>query len=260
MPWILAGLVFCISGVAGADDIADNARLLRTAEDVRVRTQAALALGASRDKKAVVPLCQGVRDPHRVVRIASATALARLSSGGEACIKQQLQSESDAKVKAALQKTLRKLESGGDAGGAEPQIGGATKFYVALDALGGPERFKNGVRSALVRGVSGKSDVAIAPSGETASEAAGALTKYPAARGFQLSPKVTKPVYADGTLTIKLSVAILSYPDKAILGSFSQTVGMGGVTEPDPKAEEELLLAAAESAMKKFLQIAPTLQ
>ncbi len=255
-PWILAGVVLLLSSVAFADDLDKNASLLREADDFRVRTQAALALGASRDKRAVVPLCQGVSDQHRVVRIASATALSRLALGGSGCIDNRLRSESDATVKAALQKALAKL-GGGEL--PEPAIGSATRIYVAIDKLSGPARFNDPVRAAFVRGIGSNTEVAVAPRKETPSQAEKVLGRYPDAVGFKLTVTAPRPVYEGGQLKISLSVAILTYPGNSIVGTFTQRLAMPGVTTPDAKAEEELLLAAAESAMKKFLQIAPSL-
>ena len=62
-----------------------------------------------------------------------------------------------------------------------------------------------------------------------------------------------------GMVKVKMSVAILTYPGSALIGSFTKTVGMSGVTAPDVEAENELVLLAAEEAMKQFLALAPTL-
>jgi hypothetical protein len=256
-PWLVATLLLLLPGLAAADDFQKNADELKTAADFRVRTQAALALGASRDRRAVAPLCQGVADGNRVVRIASATALSRLGQGGDGCIRTQLTKEGDEQVKAALEKALSKLLGGG---AAEPAIAASTRFYIAIDKLAGPERLNMPVRAAFVRGTVGSGDVAIAPAGETTPEATALLKKYQAAKGFMLSPRAAKPTYEGDQLKVKLSVAILSYPERAIVASFTQNLAMSGVTGPDPKAEEELVLAAAESAMRKFLQLAPTLE
>jgi hypothetical protein len=159
-------------------------------------------------------------------------------------------------VKAALKKALDRL-SGPSV--PEPAVSSTTRFYVAIDKLSGPERLSPVVRSAFVRGVGGDRSVAIAPTGETVSQAEKVLRSHPAAKGFLLSATAPKPVYAGGQLRVKLSIAIMTYPDRAILGTFTQRLAMPGVAERDEQAEQELLVAAAESAMKKFLQLAPTL-
>lgn len=254
--WLVATLFLLVPGLAAADDIQKNADSLRTAADFRVRTQAALALGASRDRRAVVPLCQGVADSNRVVRIASASALSRLSQGGDGCIRQQLEKEEDPQVKAALEKALAKLLG---EGGAEPAIAASTRLYIAIDKLSGPARLNGPVRAAFVRGIGSSGEVAVAPANETAAQAKELLKKYSSAKGFVLAPRAVKPAYEGDQLKVKLSVAIMSYPDRQIVGSFTQNLAMSGVNGPDPKAEEELVISAAESAMRKFLQIAPSL-
>ena len=50
-----------------------------TTDDFRVRTNAALALGATNDDGAVSPLCGGLDDPSAVVRQAVAVALKKLA-------------------------------------------------------------------------------------------------------------------------------------------------------------------------------------
>jgi hypothetical protein len=252
----LLGLALCLAtALARGDELSKNAELLQSADDFRVRTQAALALGASGDDKAVAPLCGGVRDAHHVVRIASATALSRLARGGVGCLRAQLEREQDERVKAAFEKALARLEGMP----AEPAIDATTAYYVALDLGGVPSRAAREARAAFVRGIGGKQGVALAPVGESVDEATKVLERFTGASGFLLAPKLKEPVYDGSTVKLTLSVAILSYPDRSILGSFSQSLSMGGVTQPDPKSEDELLLAAAESAMQKFLTLAPSL-
>lgn len=251
----LASFVLWSYPASAKEQWEENARLLAESKDFRVRTQAALALGTSGLKQAVGPLCRGVDDENRTVRIAAATALGRLQRGGKGCLQRRLEAESDASVKSTLEKALAQL----DGGPAEPSLDGETRFYVAIDKLAGPERLNAPVRAAFVKGASGQTGIAIAPAGEKPEQATKLLAQYRQARAFLLSPKASKPTYEGDKLEIKLSVAILSYPDKAIVGSFSQKVSMSGVSQPDPKSEEELLVTAAESAMQKFLALAPNL-
>lgn len=252
---LLAGLLTFLSSVATAQsDFEKNVRLLESADDFRVRTQAALSLGASGRQQAVTPLCQALSDESRTVRIASATGLSRLEKGGRGCLNSRLSKEKDKRVVASIKRALRRLQGGG----AEPAINGKSKYYVAIELLG-PGRLQDPFRAAMVRGIGGNGAVAIAPRDESLSEAKKVLGNHPQASGFLLSAKAMKPEYEGGQLEIKITVAILTYPGKVILGTFSQTVGQGGVSEPDPEAEEQLLATAAEASMKKFLSIAPTL-
>src|SRR5262245_45547724 len=91
---VAAGL-FLISRPSLGDDAVDRASgQLKNGDDFRVRTQAALALGASKSKRAVDPLCRGLEDSNQTVRAASAAALGKLKQGGEDCLSKRLDNES----------------------------------------------------------------------------------------------------------------------------------------------------------------------
>jgi hypothetical protein len=203
-----------------------------------------------------MPLCQALADDNRTVRIAAATALSRLKKGGEDCLANRRQYEKDDKVLAAIVKAIAVLDG---SGGPEPTIGPNTSFLVAVDKLAGPARLQGPVRAAFVRVGQKNPRVAFAPAGQSPTVAAKVLAKYKGAVGYQLAPKLSRPSYAGGVLSVKMSVAILSYPEGSLVGSYSKTVGMQGITEPDKDSENELVVMVAEEAMKQFLQIAPTL-
>lgn len=253
----LALLLILFGGASAhaAEGLEENIRLLRESKDFRVRTQAALALGTSGAKQAVVPLCRGLEDENRTVRIASASAMGRLRQGGQACLKKRLTVEAEQSVRTSVERALEQLE---DPGASEPTIDAKTRFYIALDKLAGPERLNQPVRAAAVAAAG--PGVAFAPAEETVAAATRTLGKFPQAKGFSLAFKVNKPEYKDGQLRIKLSVVIMSYPGKGILGNFSQQATIAGVSEPSPRMEEELLLELTQAAMQKFLSLAPTLE
>lgn len=236
-------------------DIEKNIQLLKQSDDFRVRTQAALSLGASADGRATAPLCSALSDGNRTVRIASATGLSRLRKGGSECLAQRLPLETDSAVLSALHRAIDRL--GGVS--AEPMIGPATRIFVAIDKTAGPARLNGPVRAALVKGALSRSDVAFAPAGQTIEEAAALLKKFPSTKAFLLSPRLSKPVYEGGMLQVKISVAILSYPGKSLLGSFSKSAGMSGISGTNEDAENELVLMVAEESMKQFLTIASSL-
>ena len=156
---ILLG-IFLVARSASADPLDERIRQLRSAEDFRVRVQAALNLGASGEKRAVIPLCQALADANRTVRLASATALSRLKLGGKGCLKRRLEKEQDPKVKAALGRALQRVS--GASSGAEPMIGPKTKAYLAIDRLVGPSRFNNEFRNSMVKTALSDSRVAFA--------------------------------------------------------------------------------------------------
>src|SRR5262245_3262661 len=84
---------------------------LKNATDFRLRTQAALALGASEDPVAVSPLCGGLDDPSDSVRSASAAALGKLKNpGGLVCLKRH-SGDSSASVRSVIDRSVQILES-----------------------------------------------------------------------------------------------------------------------------------------------------
>src|SRR5271170_7137364 len=77
------------------------------AEDFRVRTNAALALGQTGDDTAVGPLCGALADSSAVVRQAVAVALERLAKPASAgCLKDRLAVETSDAVKRQIGKAL----------------------------------------------------------------------------------------------------------------------------------------------------------
>src|SRR5262245_35232284 len=90
----------------GTGDVERMVQNLRGGSDFRVRTQAALALGASKTDRAVQPLCSALADSNTTVRAAAAAALGKLQLGGAQCLEDRLKSEPSDTVKAAIQKAM----------------------------------------------------------------------------------------------------------------------------------------------------------
>ncbi len=246
----LALALFCCATLSAAQESVDKQiQLLKSSDDFRVRTQAALSLGASANKRSVQPLCSALGDPNRTVRIAAASALGRLALGGKECLQSHLAREQHEAVKASIQRALEKL------GGAAPTIDASTKYYLAVGPAGNDSNAAD-ASERVRRGVEGAAKTlggyVLAPEGETPAQAKALLGKHASVKGFYLAPKVGKPRYQDGKLTISLSIAMLSYPDKVMLGQFSVRLTQEGVPGPDPQAEQDLISMAAESAMQKF--------
>jgi len=239
-----------------AAGLSDNIRLLKTSDDFRVRTQAALALGTTATKRAVLPLCGALDDSNRTVRIAAATALSRLKKGGEACLGDHQKTETDSRVLAAIDKALAALTGGS---GSEPTISRSTAYLIAVDKLTGPARLQGPVRSAFVRIGQKDSKVAFAPEGQSTAQANRVLGEHKQAQGFLISPQLSRPQYEGGVLSLKMSITIVSYPDGNLLGSYSKTVGMQGITSKDTESENELVVLVAEESMKQFMKLVPTL-
>jgi hypothetical protein len=249
---LLALGVFLLAKVSFADSVDRATSSLKNSDDFRVRTQAALALGSSKSKRAITPLCSGLNDSSTTVRAASAAALGKLKKGGESCLKTRLKSEGSATVKSSIKKALAALGTGG-----EPNITESSKFYIAIakptDKNGKSSDDMDGlVRKAMSKAADGIDGYVVAPATETTAEAKTRLGKWKKLRGFYLSPKIFAPRYSRGSITIKVDVAFFTYPDKSWKGSIPVNLTMEGVDDEDKDSENELIERAVARAVEKF--------
>ena len=237
------------SASADVDHLLQN---LAAGSDFRIRTQAALSLGASKSRRAVEPLCTGLGDANATVRAASAAALGRLRLGGSECLQRRLALEPSDTVKSAIRKAL------------DPVFTSDTKYYLAI----GKTSDKTGrsgdeidaiVHAAMASAASSLPIYAVAPSGENLVEAKRRLAPHKDVKSVFLSPKVPPPEYSGGNLTMRIEIAMFSYPDKALIGSFTQKLTQQGVSSPDKDTENDLLREAATRALEKFTKAAPNL-
>lgn len=246
---------------AQASDIDRLIYNLANSEDFRVRTQAALALGASKSERAVAPLCAGLGDSNTTVRAAGAAALGRLGlSGGQQCLERRLATESSDVVKGTIIKALEVIKNGG-AGGAEPAFVSDTKFYISIgkttDKTGRSSAEVDGiVRSAMSSKVGQTPGFLAAPPGESVADAKRRLGSHSGVKGYFLSPGVSPPDYSGGNLKVRIEVAMLSYPEKNLIGSYSVNLTEPGVSPGSTENENELIRMAAERAVDKFAGIA----
>ena len=229
--------------------VAKLAKRLRTHDDFRVRTQAALALGATANKKAVQPLCDGLKDSSTTVRAAAAAALGKLALGGKKCLRKRLKKEKSKSVKSVIKKSLKSIRGSG-----APTITDSTKYYLAVgkttDKTG---RGVNDVVRSAISGAAKKMDgYALAPKKETAKQAKKLLKKHKSVLALYLSPKVKKPKYEGGNLTVRVELAIFTYPGKALKGTIPVRLTQQGVDGEDTAAEDELIRMAVSRAVKKL--------
>src|SRR5262247_3227300 len=103
---VVLGAVSVSARAAAEDSIDRFSGQLSSSDDFRVRTQAALALGASKSKRAITPLCKGLDDSNNTVRAAAAAALGKLKLGGSACLERRQGSEKNPVVQASIKKAL----------------------------------------------------------------------------------------------------------------------------------------------------------
>ena len=254
-------LALGVSRSAHAEDrVSRLSKLLANSDDFRVRTQAALALGASKTTRAVEPLCAGLEDASTSVRAASAAALGKLNKGGASCLEKRLESESKSSVKSVIKKALARL-GGGEAA---PAIGEGTDYYVAIvvkDQTGRSDKSAEArVRKGMGTAAKKLGNYALAPSGESRDQATKLLDKHSGLKAFMLSTKVEKPKYADGGLSIKLEVAIFTYPGRALKGTYNVKLTQQGTSSEDTASENQLIEMCAERAMEKFSKAAGRIQ
>jgi hypothetical protein len=258
--------VCCLVGLAtapawgqGTGDVERMVQNLRSGSDFRVRTQAALALGASKTERALQPLCAALADQNTTVRAAAAAALGKLQLGGAQCLEDRAKVEPSETVKAAIQKAVDLVRGGG-----EPVFRPDTKFYVAISKTADKSgRSGDGVDRLVRRamlGAAGPLGIVIAPATETPADAKRRLAAHKGVKAFYFSPRVSPFDYSDGNLKVRLDIAFFTYPEKALIGNFAVPLTQQGVSAGDTTSEDELLEMAAERAMEKVGPIAARIQ
>ncbi|NOU31464.1 MAG: HEAT repeat domain-containing protein [Polyangiaceae bacterium] len=260
---VVFGLVSLLGRSAFADDakIAFLADKLK-ADDFRVRTNAALALGATNEDNAVQPLCRALSDENEVVRQAAAAGMKRLGRAqGIACLRERLGGEGSDAVRLQLTRAIETLEaarggSGGGGGSGEPKNNAQAKYYVALSAVQNRSgKAQTEVDAAVLAAVKKRLENAavfqMAPDKETPAAAKANIAKRKL-KGFYLSISVDPFDYASGTKA-SVRIAIFTYPNKDLRGE-SPGKARSSASKGDKDAENRLLAAAAESALEAFVQ------
>lgn len=243
----------------GTGDVDRMVVNLKSGSDFRVRTQAALALGASKSERAVATLCSALSDPNNTVRAAAAAALGKLQLGGAQCLDERAKIEPSPTVKAAIQKASELVRGGG-----EPLFKPDTKYYVSIgkcaDKSGRTGDAVDRMVRAAMLSASGPLGIVIAPNNETPADAKRRLAAHKGVKAFYFAPRISPFDYADGNLKVRIEIAFFTYPDKALLGNFAIPLTQQGVSGADTTSEDELLQMAAGRAMEKLGPIAARIQ
>jgi hypothetical protein len=233
---------------------------LKHATDFRLRTQAALALGASEDPSAVTPLCAGLDDASDSVRSASAAALGKLKNpGGLGCLKRHL-GDTNASVRSVIERSVKLLEStNGKAPKSPPPPGPNDSVYVAIgsvtDKTGrSDDSVPQLVATAMQSKLLSTRGYAVAPQGET-SPVARKVMRQNSLRGYMLQARVEPPRSNGSDLTILVRVTMWSYPEKALQGEFTPKLTMPGASIGDRDSEDNLIKMAVERAIDSFAQV-----
>ena len=254
---VCALAMLLLTGAAAAgDSIKELEKKLLNGADFRVRTQAALALGASGSSAAVGPLCRGLDDGTDTVRAAAAAGLGRLQKGGKDCLKARLDKEDSSNVQKMIKKALRLI----DEAASGPQLGNDTRYYVALaaaqaKAAGRDDPVKEVARAALIRTAAREGGFAFAPVGESAQQASKRLRKHPHVAAYQLVPTV-EVSRGSGRIEVSVELEIFGYPDKSPQGSIGRSAGVTGVDPKDTDKEDQLIEKVCGEAMLEFTRLA----
>ncbi len=255
--WLLAW-----AGGASADSRTQFLISRLRADDFRVRTNAALALGASNDDAAAQPLCGALNDSSNVVRQAAAVALKRLNrSSTIACLKARLQVEPSNAVKLQITRALETItppSNGGGGGGGPPAHVANARYYVAVSTVtnhtgrsqADVERI---VGSAVRTKLDGLGGYQVAPTHESPS-VANAVLKKRNLKGFYLAVSADKFDYSGGNLRVQVRVTVFSYPGRDLRGEIPVHLTQLGVRPGDHGAEDNLMQMAAAHAVELFAQ------
>jgi hypothetical protein len=235
-------------------------------DDFRVRTNAALALGATDDDAAIPPLCGGLDDPSELVRQATAVALKRLArESSRDCLTRRAALEANAAVKTQIKRAVEALDAASSAassagGGGEPSPPPAAnaKYYVSVSRItNNTTRSAADVQRIVGGAITSKlaelGEYQLAPSGETNEAAKAALAKR-RLKGYFLGISVDKLDYSDGNLRVRVKIAVFSYPGRDLRGEVPAGATLPGARPGDSGAEEQLMSVVAARAAELFAQ------
>jgi HEAT repeats len=233
-------------------------------DDFRVRTNAALALGATDNDDAVPALCTGLDDPNELVRQAVAVALKRLArASSHDCLQRRADVETNASVKMQVQKALDALDAatpsaGGGGRDVPPPTLANAKYYVSVSRItnhttrseADVERIVGGAIASKLADIG---EYQLAPPGETNDAAKATLSKRKL-KGYYLGVSVDKLDYSDGNLRVRVKIAVFSYPGRDLRGEVPAGATLPGARPGDSSAEEQLMGVVAARAAELFAQ------
>ncbi|MGA3122250.1 MAG: HEAT repeat domain-containing protein [Polyangiaceae bacterium] len=230
-------------------------------DDFRVRTNAALALGATHEDGAIGPLCGGLTDPSDVVRQAVAVALKRLARAASLpCLRGRSAVEVKPSVKQQIDRAIDAIEAAQEAP-AEGSRGAAVatpRFYVSVSRIVNhssrdSSEVERIVREAIASKLAEVGGYEIAPMRET-SEAARAVVTKRRLKGYFLSVSVDPFDYSGDGLRVRVKIAVFSYPGKDLRGEVPAGATLAGARAGDSNSEDQLMGVVAARATELFAQ------
>jgi hypothetical protein len=257
------GLTIALAPAAAYAD-AERVKFLADklkSDDFRVRTNAALALGAANEDGAVDPLCTALHDSSEVVRQAAAVAMKRLARPKAlSCLKERQSHEGNEGVKIAITRAIESIGAGaGDSGHSDKiKDNPSAKYYIALSTIANSTgRSQPEVEGVVAKSIKTKLEAAgtiqIAPNKESTDVAKETMKKR-SMKGFYLAIAVEKFDYSNGNLRVKVKIGVFTYPGKSLLGNVDKTLTKEGVSKDDKSSEDQMLDMAAGLAVEQFAQ------
>jgi hypothetical protein len=256
---VLGALLVVAPGVLHADARTDFLVGRLKADDFRVRTNAALALGQTGDPAALAPLCAALSDSSDVVRQAVVAALQKLGApGAAACLKDRRPSELTPSVQRAIDRALAALGGASPSSPGPPAVVANAKYYVAISPIanqtGRPDDEVTRIVGSAIRGkLAELGGFQIAADRETPDQARAAMSRRKLT-GFYLAIRVERFDYSDGNLRVRVKVAVFTYPGKDLRGEVPAGLTQTGVSPGDKAAEDNLLQLASARAVELFAQ------
>jgi hypothetical protein len=235
-------------------------------DDFRVRTNAALALGATADEEAVAPLCGGLADPSELVRQAAAVALKRVARGSSLdCLQRHLGVETNESVKLQIQRAIEAIaaaaasNNGGLSGStSEPSYVANAKYYVSISPVvnnttRAHAEIERTVRGAIISKLGELGAYQIAPAGESNDSAKMVMAKRKL-KGFYLAISLDRLDYSEDSLRVRVKIAVFSYPGKDLRGEVPAGATLPGARPGDRGAEDQLIGLVATRGAELFAQ------
>lgn len=253
---LVVAAIAASAGIASADKIDDLARALLTDSSYKVRTQAAVILGKLGDPRGVVPLIEALHDDNETVRAVAAASLGRLGDRRAQGPLESLRSDASGFVRQSADRALASLVPSPSSGG--PATGGGVpmgaRFFVNVNVAGkGSADAQRALREALTSSMAKLPKVTTNLAGSAAAQAVAARKLT----GWSVEGNITNLRVAGGQLDCDVSVAIATWPSRAIKATTSAGASIPGVrSSQDPAAQRDCLEGAAQQIAEdvgKFL-------
>jgi HEAT repeats len=258
---LLALVIASAAPVARADDprSAYLVKLLQGSTQFRVRAQAAISLGTIESSSSVVGALTGaLRDEHPAVRAAAAASLGKVGDKASVPPLRVLEKDPEDPVRSAARAAIARLESASAPMPAPaPQMpSGPALYYVAVAqpasrVAGVDAKLLSDARGFIKERIQQMQGVAVAPDGESSTDAERAMKKR-SLRGYYIDSSVMsvekKP---DGSTRVAVSVILATYPGRDMRAIMQ---GAATVTGGGSQDQSQALQGALSGALRQLPQ------